>query len=166
MIIGVIGGNKVGEQIAKQAYTVGRLIAEKGAILLCGGLGGVMEAACKGAFEAGGTTIGILPGQKKSDANPYVKIAIPTGLGTARNFVIAQAGDVFIAIDGAYGTLSEIALALHAGKKVVNLGSWDLKSAGPVDVDQYLNVTSPEEAVARAMPDVDKQKTPNSTPAP
>ena len=150
MIIGVIGGSQISKKIAQQAYTVGKLIAERGATLVCGGLGGVMEAACKGAFEAGGVTIGILPGKDETAANKYVKSPIPTGLGSMRNFVIAQSADVFIAIDGVYGTLSEIALALDAGKKVINLGSWNLESAGPVDPARYIKVSSPQEAVALA----------------
>ena len=151
MIIGVIGGNRVDEDVAESAYLVGKLIAERRGIILCGGLGGVMEVACKGAFEAGGMTVGILPGSDKSSANPYVKIAIPTGLGYARNAIIAKACDAYIAIDGSYGTLSEIAMALNNGKKVVNLGSWDLEKAGPVDTSLFIHATTPEDAVDCAL---------------
>jgi uncharacterized protein (TIGR00725 family) len=151
MIIGIIGGNKVSDQIAQTAYLVGKLIAERGGIVLCGGLGGVMESACKGAFEFGGMTIGILPGTDKADANPYVKIPIPTGLGYARNAIIAQTCDAYIAIGGAYGTLSEIAMALNNGKKVISLGSWDLEKAGPVDATFFIQATTPQDAVEIAM---------------
>jgi len=154
MIIGVIGGNEVSDEVAESAYLVGKLIAQKGAVLLCGGLGGVMEAACKGAREAGGITVGILPGKDKSDANPYVEIAIPTGMGYTRNFVIAQAADVFIAIDGSYGTLSEIASALNNGKKVISLGSWKLEKAGFVDQRLFVHAATPDKAVDLALADV------------
>jgi hypothetical protein len=105
---------------------VGRALAEAGAVLVCGGLGGVMEAACRGAQEAGGTTVGILPGHDRADANPYVDVAVATGLGEARNALVVRAADALIAVGGEYGTLSEIALALKAGKPVVGIDSWDL----------------------------------------
>jgi uncharacterized protein (TIGR00725 family) len=105
---------------------VGRALAEAGAVVVCGGLGGVMEAACRGAKEAGGTTVGILPGHDRAEANPYVDVAIATGFGEARNALVVRAADALIAVGGEYGTLSEIALALKARKPVVGLGSWDL----------------------------------------
>jgi uncharacterized protein (TIGR00725 family) len=95
--------------------------------LVCGGLGGVMEAACRGAKGAGGTTIGILPGSERAAANAFVDVAVPTGLGEARNALVVRAADAVIAVGGGYGTLSEIALALKAGKPVVGLGSWDIE---------------------------------------
>jgi uncharacterized protein (TIGR00725 family) len=121
---------------------VGRLVAERGAVLVCGGLGGTMEAACRGAKQAGGTTVGILPGSDRSAANDFVDVAVPTGLGEARNALVVHAADVLIAVGGGYGTLSEIALALRAGKTVVGLGTWQIE--GVVSVD------GPEAAVAAA----------------
>jgi uncharacterized protein (TIGR00725 family) len=105
---------------------VGRELAARGAVLVCGGLGGVMEAACRGAKDAGGRTVGILPGTDRAAANPFVDAAIPTGLGEARNALVVRAADALIAVGGGYGTLSEIALALKAGKRVVGLDSWDI----------------------------------------
>jgi uncharacterized protein (TIGR00725 family) len=110
---------------------VGRELGSRGAVLVCGGLGGVMEAACSGAKEAGGTTIGILPGSDRSAANEHVDFAIPTGLGEARNALVVRAADALVAVGGGYGTLSEIAFALKAGKRVVGLGSWDIEGVEP-----------------------------------
>ncbi len=122
---------------------MGRLLAERGAVLVCGGLGGTMEAACRGAKQAGGTTVGLLPGGSRSDANPFVDVAIPTGLGEARNALVVRAADVVVAVGGGYGTLSEIALALKAGKRVVGLGSWE--------IDGVVAADGPEAAVAEAL---------------
>ena len=105
---------------------MGRELAARGAVLVCGGLGGVMEAACRGAKDAGGRTVGILPGTDRAAANPFVDTAIPTGLGEARNALVVRAADGLIAVGGGYGTLSEIALALKAGKPVVGLDSWEI----------------------------------------
>ena len=116
------------------AEAVGRALAERGAVVVCGGLGGTMEAACRGAKAAGGTTVGILPGASRGDANPYVDVALPTGLGEARNALVVRAADALIAVGGEWGTLSEIALAVRAGKRVVGLGTWELSKAGrPVE---------------------------------
>lgn len=112
---------------------MGRLLAERGAAVVCGGLGGTMEAACRGARSGGGTTIGLLPGFDRADANPYVDVAIPTGLGEARNALIVRAADAVIALGGGYGTLSEIALALRAGKRVVGVGTWEIEGVVAVD---------------------------------
>ncbi len=131
-IIGVIGAGEAEEGILKIAEDVGRLIAKSGIILITGGLYGVMEAASRGAYMEGGLTVGILPGNKKEDANLYVKLPIATGLGEARNALIARASDVLIAIGGEYGTLSEIALALKMGKKVIGINTW--KVPGVVEV--------------------------------
>ena len=109
------------------AEAVGRELAGRGAVVVCGGLGGVMEAACRGAQEAGGRTVGILPGADRAAANPFVDIAVPTGLGEARNALVVRAADALIAVGGGYGTLSEIALALKAGKRVVGLDSWEIE---------------------------------------
>jgi uncharacterized protein (TIGR00725 family) len=150
-IVGVIGGARIDEDTRALAYDVGRLIAERDAILVCGGLGGVMEAACQGAYEHDGITIGILPTDDTYEANPYVQVPVATGFGIGRNVVIARTADVLIAVGGSYGTLSEIALALNIGKRVVHLQSWDLDQAGAVDPDLYVEAQTPEEAVERAL---------------
>ncbi|HXC61548.1 MAG TPA: TIGR00725 family protein [Nitrospiria bacterium] len=124
--IGVIGGNQCGSKVAHQAEEVGRLIAQRGGIVVCGGLGGVMEAVSRGASEAGGLCIGILPGGHSKEANPYIHIAIPTDMGHARNVIIARTADALIAIDGKFGTLSEVAFALILEKPVISLGSWEV----------------------------------------
>lgn len=125
---------------------MGRELASRGAVLVCGGLGGVMEAACRGAKGGGGTTIGILPGTDRAAANPFVDFAIPTGLGEARNALVVRAADALIAVGGAYGTLSEIAFALKAGKPVAGLGTWD--------VDGVTVADSPEAAVNSVLADL------------
>jgi hypothetical protein len=123
--IGVIGGSQASAEILTLAGEVGREIARSGSVLVCGGLGGVMEAAARGAREEGGLTLGILPSGCRSDANPWIDIAVATNLGHARNAIIAQTADVLIAIDGRYGTLSEIGHALALGKRVIGLRTWD-----------------------------------------
>jgi uncharacterized protein (TIGR00725 family) len=114
-------------------------------VLVCGGLGGVMEAACRGAKGGGGTTVGLLPGTDRGAANEFVDVAIPTGLGEARNALVVRAADALIAVGGGYGTLSEIALALKAGKRVAGLGSWD--------IDGVEAVATPEGAVEAVLPE-------------
>ena len=131
-----------GEQL-EAAAEVGRLLGERGAVVVSGGRGGVMEAACRGAREAGGTTLGILPGLERSEANPYVDVAVPTGLGEARNALVVRAADALIAVAGGYGTLSEVALALKTGKPVVGLGSFELEG--------MTQARSPAEAVEAAL---------------
>lgn len=126
MLIGVIGGETPPKEALPLAYAVGRELARRGVVLVCGGKGGVMEAACKGAKEAGGTTIGILPSDDPQDANPYVDIPICTGMGYARNIIVVKSSASVIAIDGAYGTLSEIGHALGDGIPVVGLETWAL----------------------------------------
>ncbi len=150
-VIGVIGGSVVPAEVLLQARELGKEIASRGCMLICGGMGGVMEAACKGAKEGGGTTIGILPGEDKSDANQYVDVSIASGLGIARNVLIVRTADVVIALNGSYGTLSEMALALNLGKRVIALGSWKLEDAGVVEPGRLVHVTSPLEAVDTAM---------------
>lgn len=132
MIIGVIGGSSCSEAISKIAYEVGKRIAQRGDFLVCGGMGGVMESACKGCKETGGVTIGILPGSDKQYSNPYVTIPIVTAMSHARNAIIIRTADLVVAIDGEYGTLSEIGLALACGKKVFGLNTWDIKGVIPV----------------------------------
>jgi len=144
MIISVIGAGSCEKNIYGIAEKVGRLIAEKGATLITGGLGGVMEAASKGAKEAGGITVGILPGFSKDEANPYVMIPVTTGLSHARNIIIMRSADAVIAIAGEYGTLSEIAIALKLGKPVIGIKTWE-------HIEGVVKVASPEEAVQKAL---------------
>jgi uncharacterized protein (TIGR00725 family) len=129
---------------------VGRGLAEAGAVLVCGGMGGVMEAAAGGCLKAGGKTVGILPGDSRLDANPYLTIAVATGLGESRNVVVVRTSDAVIAVHGEFGTLSEIALALKMGKPVVGLGTWELSKDG-VPVEMIVRANSPEEAVRDAL---------------
>jgi uncharacterized protein (TIGR00725 family) len=124
--IAVVGSGRADEREIAEAEAVGHGLASAGAIVVCGALGGVMAAACRGAKAAGGTTIGILPGADRAAANQWVDFAIPTGLGEARNALVVRAADALVAVGGEYGTLSEIALALKAGKPVVGLGTWRL----------------------------------------
>jgi uncharacterized protein (TIGR00725 family) len=124
--VAVVGAGEASADEIAAAEEVGRLLAERGAVLVCGGLGGVMEAACRGAKEGGGSTVGVLPGRDRAAANRYVDVAIATGLGEARNALVVRAADVLIAVGGGYGTLSEIALALKGGTPVVGIGSWEL----------------------------------------
>lgn len=133
----------------EMAEEAGRLLAKNGAVLVCGGLGGVMEAACRGALSAGGITIGILPGSDPDMANQYVSIPIPTGLGEARNALVAMASDALIAIGGKLGTLSEIALALRSGIPVIGLDTWELdeKRSLPFKINR---ASTPAEAVELA----------------
>lgn len=142
--IGVIGAGKCAKKLRDEAYQVGRAVAEGGAILVCGGLKGVMEAAAQGALEAGGLTIGIIPGTDRSEANPYCDVVIPTGIGHARNFLIVQTADVLVALHGKYGTISELAIALKLGKPVVSLVKWDV-------FPEVRYVPEPKEAVAAAL---------------
>jgi uncharacterized protein (TIGR00725 family) len=127
VMIGVIGGSTAEPKYLDYAYQVGKLLAQRKAVLICGGREGIMEAACKGAVEEGGITVGILPFDNSEAANPYVTIPIATGMGTARNKIIVNTATAFIAIAGKYGTLSEIAFALDAGKRVVGIGTWDIE---------------------------------------
>ena len=129
---------------------VGRGLAKAGAVLVCGGMGGVMEAAAGGALNAGGKTVGILPTASRLEGNPYLTIAVATGMGEARNAIVVRTADVVIAIHGEFGTLSEIALALKMGKPVVGLGTWELTKAGEPS-DAIVRATSAEDAVAKAL---------------
>jgi uncharacterized protein (TIGR00725 family) len=152
MFLAVIGSARCDAQTAAVAEKVGREIARRGAVLICGGRGGVMEAACRGARSAGGTTVGILPGTDRGQANAYVDVPIVTGLGEARNVLVVRSADAVIAVSGGYGTLSEIALALKMGRPVVGLGTWDVCGPGPAG--QGLDVVragGPAEAVERAV---------------
>ncbi len=150
LYIALCGPDPASPEVAAQAESIGRLLARAGAILVCGGLGGVMQAACRGAAAQGGTSIGILPGPDRAAANPYLTWSIPTGMGEMRNALIVRSADAVIAVAGEFGTLSEIALALKTGVPVVGLGTWELAKRGRV-VDAFIRAASPEEAVTRAV---------------
>ena len=148
--IAVIGGNQPSPQEAKLAEEVGRELARQGATLVCGGLGGVMEAACKGAQSEGGVTIGILPGESRQAANPYVQIPIVTGIGHARNLAVVKSAQAVIAIGGSYGTLSEIGHALQSSIPVIGLNTWSLSRNGQQD-NSIIPAQNPTEAVNKAL---------------
>ncbi len=149
MLIGVIGVAEASSAEEKSAEAVGRLIDEQGHTLICGGRGGVMAAACRGAYDGGGIAVGILPGTSPDEANPWVTIPIATGLGEARNAIITRAAHALIAIGTGWGTLSEIALAVKMGKPVVALGSAPFLRAFAAGAVVW--VDSPEEAVRLAV---------------
>lgn len=140
--LGVIGAGECADSIYEVARKVGFEIGKKGFILVCGGLGGVMEGASRGCTEAGGMTIGILPGLERETANRYIKIPLPTGLGEGRNLLVVRASDLLISISGGYGTLSEIGLALKMNKPVIGLETWK-------DIDGVVYVSDPREAMDR-----------------
>jgi len=148
--IAVIGGSQCSTQEAQLAEAVGRELARRGAILVCGGLGGVMEAACKGASSEGGITIGILPGDSRQAANSYVQIPIVTGMGYARNVAVVKSAQAVIAIGGSYGTLSEISHALQSSIPVIGLNTWSLSRNGQQD-NSIIPAQNPTEAVDKAL---------------
>jgi hypothetical protein len=149
MQIAVIGHAQAAPDEREAAYAAGQKIAGNGAVLVCGGLGGVMEAASRGAHVAGGTTVGILPGTE--GGNPYIGITIRTGLGHARNVLVVLSADAVIAIGGSHGTLSEIAIALKTGRPVYGINTWDIEGVIPC--------SSPEDAVMRAVQGAGKSRT-------
>ena len=146
LYIAVIGGGRCDAREYALAEEVGRLVAQTGAILVCGGMGGVMEAAARGAREANGRTVGILPGHDRSVANPYLDVVITTGMGHARNLAVVSSGDAVIAIGGEYGTLSEIGLAAKVGRPVIILEGWRLQRELGTEGIWY--ASSPREALA------------------
>jgi len=150
MIVAVVGGGRCSAEEAKLAEAVGQGLARRGVILVCGGLGGVMEAACKGAKSAGGTTIGILPGDSRHAANPHVDIPIVTSLGYARNVIVVKSAQAVIAVGGSYGTLSEIAYALQNDIPVIGLNTWSLSQNEQPD-SSIIPVRHAEEAVDKAI---------------
>jgi uncharacterized protein (TIGR00725 family) len=150
MIIAVIGNSSCSPEEAKLAESVGELLAQRGAIIICGGLGGVMEAVCRGAKSKGGLTVGILPGQDANTANPWVDVPVVTGIGEARNVAVVKSAQAVIAIGGNYGTLSEIAYALKANIPVIGLNTWSLARNGRED-DSIIRIQSPSEAVDKAI---------------
>jgi len=156
--IAVVGSASCDEPVAALAREVGVEIGRRGAVLVCGGRGGVMEAACQGAKAQGGITVGILPGADRREANPYVDIPVVTGLGEARNAVVVRSADAVIAISGGYGTLSEIGLALKMGRPVVGLGTWELSQQGR-PVAAIIRADTPLRAVEEAISLATKMRT-------
>jgi uncharacterized protein (TIGR00725 family) len=144
IFIGVIGAGACTDEVARLAGEVGEGIAKAGAVLVCGGMGGVMEAACKGAKRQNGVTVGILPGTDKGQANPFVDYPIATGLGEGRNLLVVRNSDAVIALPGEFGTLSEIAFSLRLGKPVVGLSTWQVS-------DKIIQAKNPAEAVSIAL---------------
>jgi hypothetical protein len=150
MFVAVVGAGRCSAHVAALAEAVGRELAQRGAVLVCGGLGGVMEAACRGAKGAGGLTVGILPGTSRRDANPYVDLPIVTGMGEARNVLVVQSSQAVIAVSGEYGTLSEIAHALKLGIPVVGLSTWQLAKDGQ-ERQAIVRAQTAREAVEKAL---------------
>jgi hypothetical protein len=148
--VAVVGAGAAGPELLDDAEEVGAGLARAGAVVVCGGLGGVMEAACRGAVGAGGLTVGLLPGRSRRDANPWVRVAVPTGLGEARNALVVRAADSVVAVGGEFGTLAEIALALKAGTPVVGLATWELRREGR-EVAVIVRAESAHDAVERVV---------------
>ena len=144
IMISVIGGSSISTKVEDLAQRVGAMIASLNCVLVCGGLGGAMEAAAEGAKKAGGLTIGILPGKDKDDANPHIDIALPTSIGYARNTIVACCADIVVALPGSYGTNSEICYALVYGRPVIDLGNWNIE--GMIDVK---NIEEAEEKIKK-----------------
>lgn len=143
-VIAVVGAGKCSKKLRDMAADVGRIIAENGGVIICGGLGGIMEGVAKGAKDAGGVTIGIIPSDQKEEANEYIDYVIPSGLGEARNILVVRSADVIIAFPGKYGTLSEMAFALQSGKPLISVNAWKLG-------DDILQAETPEEAAKMAL---------------
>jgi uncharacterized protein (TIGR00725 family) len=141
--VAVVGPGEASVEEAAQAEAVGRSLAERDAVVVCGGLGGVMEAVARGAANAGGTVLGILPGTDRAEANAHVTVAVATGMGEMRNPLVVRAADAVIAVGGAYGTLSEIAFALRTGVPVIGIGTWEL--------DDVVDAPDPRAAVELAL---------------
>ncbi len=163
MIISVIGGEDASADSLHIAEEAGRELGKRGVTLCCGGRGGIMEAACRGARSAGGHTIGILPGHNASESPPnrWVEFPVFTGIGYARNSAVVLSADAVIAIDGAYGTLSEIAFALIHGVPLVGLDTWDFSYHGH-DANKIARAASPQEAVEMAMEMAKQHRTPTA----
>jgi uncharacterized protein (TIGR00725 family) len=157
MLVAVVGGSTCSVEDARVAEAVGRGLATRGATLVCGGLGGIMEAACRGAKAAGGLTVGILPGDDRQSANPYVDVPVVTGMGHARNAIVVKTAQAVIAVDGSYGTLSEIALALQNGIAVIGVGTWDLSLHGQAD-RSIVRARDAKEAVEKAIAAAGKRR--------
>ena len=151
LVLGVVGASSCSPEVESLAYSLGSEIAERGAALVCGGHGGVMQAACRGARAHGGLTIAILPGDDPSSANPFVDIPVATGMGEARNVILVRSSACLVAVGGEYGTLSEIAFALKLGIPVVGLESWHLTLPGSGHEAPIHVARDPREAVDMAM---------------
>ncbi|UCE25744.1 MAG: TIGR00725 family protein [Candidatus Zixiibacteriota bacterium] len=143
-VIAVVGANKCSKKLRDMAAEVGQYVAENGGVIVCGGLGGIMEGAARGAKQANGVTIGILPGDNADDANEFIDFVIPSGFGEARNILIIRTADAVVAFPGKYGTLSEMAFALQAGKPLVSVNAWNLG-------DDVAQAETPQEAARIAM---------------
>lgn len=154
--VGVIGAGLCSIEVSGWAEAIGAGIARRQGVLICGGLGGVMEAAARGARREGGLVVGVLPGTDRKEGNAHLSLSLATGLGDARNAIVARASDVLIAIDGGYGTLSEIGLALKMGRPVIGLGTWRIESRKGPD-DGILTAFDPEEAVTLAFREAGKR---------
>ena len=146
--ISVCGPREATDDELANAREIGRRLAEHGAAVVCGGYSGVMAAVSEGAASAGGLVVGILSGRDRSGADQNLTVAIPTGLGDARNAVIALAGDAIIVVGGSWGTLSELGLAMREGKTVVQIGGWRLADKDGRPIEGVVYVRTPEEAVA------------------
>jgi uncharacterized protein (TIGR00725 family) len=148
--VAVCGPDPCSADVDARAEEIGRLLARSGATLVCGGLGGVMEAAARGVATEGGTSLGILPGDSRLGAGDHLSLSIPTGMGEMRNALIVRSADAVIAVAGEFGTLSEIAFALKTGVPVVGMGTWELSKGGK-SVDAFVRVDTPEDAVGEAL---------------
>lgn len=157
LYIGVIGERVCNEKTRQIAERVGRLLAENGAVLVCGGMGGVMEAASHGAVLANGVVLGILPGFSREEANPHLTFSVVTGMGEGRNIILVRSCDAIIAIGGSYGTLSEIAFAHKLDIPVVGINTWSLKREGQID-KKIIQVSCENEAVSKALELAQKSK--------
>ncbi|HLX89442.1 MAG TPA: TIGR00725 family protein [Acidimicrobiales bacterium] len=155
--VAVVGSGHASDDECDQAARLGRFLAEAGAVVVCGGLGGVMEAVCRGVRGGGGLSIGVLPGSDRSAANPYVDVAVPTGMGEGRNVLVVRTADAVVAVGGEYGTLSEVALALQAEIPVIGLGTWELAKHGRA-VDAVHRASSPEEAADAAVREAGRRR--------
>ena len=149
--VGVCGPDPAPPDVAAVAEEVGRLLAHEGAVVVCGGLGGTMEAVARGASGAGGTVVGILPGASRGQGNDFLTVAIPTGMGEMRNALVVRASDVVIAVAGEFGTLSEIAFALKTGTPVIGLRTWELSKPEREVADPIVRASDPHEAVRAAL---------------
>jgi uncharacterized protein (TIGR00725 family) len=152
--VAVIGAGEAGDDDLAVAEELGRELASRGAVVVCGGLGGVMEAVCRGARQVGGRTVGILPGDDRRHANPHVEVAVATGLGEARNLLVVRTADVVVAVGGEFGTLSEIAFALRLGRPVIGVATWELAKGGR-PVDTIVRVATAADAAGAALAAID-----------
>ena len=150
LYVGVAGASQAGPGLVEQAERLGRRLAERGAVVLCGGGPGVMEAVCRGAQSAGGATVGLLPGLDRAEGNPYLTVSLPTGLGQGRNLLLVRSADALVAVGGGFGTLSEIALALRTGTPMVGLATWSLHLDAKA-VDAFPVAADPDAAAAMAL---------------